>query len=495
MNTRARPGDNDDGPVREVPVRASKHFQDPERSLRGLQSDGAARVIEAASDIALVVDAKGVICDVALGSEELSVEGYQEWLHRPWIDTVTVESRPKIESLLKQAAANSTPRWRQVNHPSVRGEADVPILYSAVPIGKNGRVIVVGRDLRNIAVLQQRLVDAQQAMERDYWRLRHAETRYRLLFDMASEAILIVDANTQKIAEANPAAASLLGESTRRLVGRIFPQGFDADSARNIQAMLGAVRAAGRADGVQARLADGNAAFTVSASMFRQDSSTQILVRLTPLRLSGALAPGAEVRSRVLEVVERSPDGLVITDPDGRIISANRSFLELAQLASEEQARGESLDRWLGRPGVDMSVLTANLKRHGSMRLFATTLRGEFGTAAEVEISGVSVLDVDTPCMGFVIRSIGRRLSGEARNGRELPRSVEQMTELVGRVSLKDLVREATDVIERLCIEAALEVTGDNRASAAEMLGLSRQSLYVKLRRYGLGDHNAPDGD
>ncbi len=31
-------------------------------------------------------------------------------------------------------------------------------------------------------------------------------------------------------------------------------------------------------------------------------------------------------------------------------------------------------------------------------------------------------------------------------------------------------------------------MTGDNRASAAEMLGLSRQSLYVKLRRYGLGD-------
>ena len=43
-------------------------------------------------------------------------------------------------------------------------------------------------------------------------------------------------------------------------------------------------------------------------------------------------------------------------------------------------------------------------------------------------------------------------------------------------------------MIEQLCIEAALELTGDNRASAAEMLGLSRQSLYVKLRRYGLAD-------
>ena len=69
-----------------------------------------------------------------------------------------------------------------------------------------------------------------------------------------------------------------------------------------------------------------------------------------------------------------------------------------------------------------------------------------------------------------------------------LPRSVEQLTELVGRVPLKELVRESTDMIERLCIEAALELTDDNRASAAEMLGLSRQGLYSKLRRHGMGD-------
>jgi DNA-binding NtrC family response regulator len=65
---------------------------------------------------------------------------------------------------------------------------------------------------------------------------------------------------------------------------------------------------------------------------------------------------------------------------------------------------------------------------------------------------------------------------------------VEQLTELVGRVPLKELVRDATDLIEKLCIEAALQLTQDNRASAAEVLGVSRQNLYVKLRRYGFGD-------
>jgi DNA-binding NtrC family response regulator len=70
---------------------------------------------------------------------------------------------------------------------------------------------------------------------------------------------------------------------------------------------------------------------------------------------------------------------------------------------------------------------------------------------------------------------------------------VEQLTELVGRVPLKELVRESTDMIERLCIEAALELTNDNRASAAEVLGLSRQSLYAKLHRHGIADIGGGD--
>jgi hypothetical protein len=47
------------------------------------------------------------------------------------------------------------------------------------------------------------------------------------------------------------------------------------------------------------------------------------------------------------------------------------------------------------------------------------------------------------------------------------------MTELVGRVSMKALVRETTDLIERLCIEAALRHSRppDGR-SALALLGL-----------------------
>ena len=65
---------------------------------------------------------------------------------------------------------------------------------------------------------------------------------------------------------------------------------------------------------------------------------------------------------------------------------------------------------------------------------------------------------------------------------------MEQLRELVGRVSLKEIVRESADLIEKMCIEAALDVSGNNRASAAQLLGLSRQGLYSKLRRFGLSE-------
>ncbi len=476
---RERAGVNTMGPLR--------HFKAPKKTLGDLDAQAAAALVAAASDVALVIDAGGVVRDVALADDEFALDGFEGWIGKPWVETVTVESRGKVQSLLRDAAAEAPPRWRQINAVSIRG-GDVPLLFSALQVGARNRVVAVGRDLRAVAALQQRLLDAQQAMERDYSRLRQAETRYRLLFQMALEAVLIVDAATLKIVEANPVAAEQLGEHPKRPLGHGFIELFDAKSGSAVRGMLERVRAAGRADEVRARVAETKRDFLVSASVFRQETGSLFLVRLAPA--GGEVVPSGvpKTRSRLVEIVDSLPDGFVVTDLEGRVLTANRAFVDMTQYATEEQLRGESLERWLGRPGIDLNVLMANLRQHGSVRLFATTLRGEYGSASEVEISAVAVSEGETPCLGFTIRNVGRRLAADVRTGRELPRSVEQLTELIGRVSLKDLVRETTDVIERLCIEAALELTGDNRASAAELLGLSRQSLYVKLRRYGLGD-------
>ena len=459
-------------------------FRAPKRTLGDLDAESAAKLIAAAADIALIVDGKGIIRDVAFGNKELSAEGFVRWVGEPWIETVTVESRDKIEELLRGAASPKAPtEWRQVNHPSKHG--DIPVRYSAVQIGPNGRLVAVGRDLRTVAALQQRLVDAQQSMEKEYARLRHAETRYRMLFQIASEPVLIVDANTLRLVDANPAATMLLNRNSKRIAGKAYLEIFDSESLKAVQAQLTAIKATGRADEVIARLIENKLECRVSVSLFRQEMSSHILVRLSPV-VAGHVSP--KPTSKVFSVVENLPDGFVVTDLDRRILTANTAFLELVQLANEEQVRGELIDRWVGRPGVDINALVTNIREHGAVRHFATVLRGEYGAYENVEISAVSVPTGENPCFGFTIRNVGRSDIPKARPRNELPRSVEQLTELVGRVPLKELVRETTDVIEKLCIEAALKLTNDNRASAAEILGLSRQSLYSKLRRFGISD-------
>ena len=463
-----------------------KAFRAPHTSLGTLDAQTAAALIAAVADVALIIDSDGIIIDRSFNNEELEaeLEGGKSWIGMPWLDVVTPESHTKVRGLLKDATGGLPGRTRHVNHPSDAGE-DVPVLYSAMRIGKTKQILASGRDLRTISTLQRRLLDAQASMERDYGKLRQVETRYRMLFQMSPDPVLIVDALTQRIVEANPSACRLLNEEPAALINRSFMELFNVEGQLALQALLAGRRTGSKAEEARVRLSDSRRDISVAAAMFRQDGSGFFLVRLSETLASTHEAAAPEPFAGLAQV---AADAMVVTSADSRVLAANRSFLELAELASEDQARGQGLDRWLGRLGVDMDVLMANLRQRGAVRLFTTIMRGEYGASADVELSATAMGDEKTRSYGFIIREVGRRVVSKTAAGIGLPRSVEQLTELIGRVSLKELVRDSTDMIERLCIEAALQVTNDNRASAAEMLGLSRQSLYVKLRRYGLGD-------
>ena len=476
------------------PPQPSARFAAATEHLGALDAETAGALVSAAADVALIVDAKGVVIDVAFADGELAKAAYRDWIGRRWIDTVTSETRPKIEDLLREANARAPTRWRQINHPA--GDApDVPVRYCAMRIGSDRRVVAIGRDLRALSLMQQRLADAQQGMEREYTRIRNAEKRYRLLFQLSAEPVAIVDAVSQRIVEVNPAAAVLFGVEARRIPGSNFVELFDSASRQTIQSFIAAARVAPRVDNVLAELAADKTRVLISGSLYRQETASHLLVLLARAE------PGAfsldERSANLVRIVGALPEAFVVVDHNRRILSANAAFLDLAQIGGESQARGELIDRWIGRPGVDIEVLFANLKTHGAVRHFSSVARGELGSSEDIEIAGVAAPDGGEPCFGLTIRAIGWRAGRERLGGRELPRTVEHFTELVGRVPLKNLVRETTDLIERLCIEAALGMTGDNRASAAEMLGLSRQGFYAKLRRYGLGnlDDEADAGD
>jgi transcriptional regulator PpsR len=455
-----------------------------------LDPASAARLAQAASDIALVLNGDGVVLDVVVRDADLADAMRDNWRGRRWIETVTSESREKVELLLREAREMAEPTWRQVNHLTHTGELDRPVRYCAMKMNGDDRYLALGRDLHAIAELQQRLIDAQETTERDYWRLRQAESRFRLLFQVTSDAVMVVDAENLRITEANPAAEAELGWSSGPGNPRLLSY-FDPDQGKQVQGVLARAQSSGHAETADVALLDSDKRWKLSASALRHGNAAVFILRMT--RIDKAVADTLDPASaRILRLVEDAPDAIVITNEAGRVLSVNRSFTELAELASDTAALGSHLTEWLGRSSVDVNVLLANLKKSGRIRLFSTSLNSAHKVATEVEVSAVTISDAKDTCYGFIIRSTAQRLSdGASANAGNGSRSVEQLTELVGSVPLKELVRESADLIERLSIEAALKLTNDNRAAAAEMLGLSRQSLYVKLRRYGLGDKSS----
>ncbi|MEN7341985.1 MAG: transcriptional regulator PpsR [Pseudomonadota bacterium] len=471
-------------------------FKTTQSALRELSHDSIATLIGATHDITLVMNRDGTIVDVAYGGDRPLANIADDWVGKPWIETVSDDSRNKVERLLEAADGDaSSRRWRQVNHPT-GGQLDIPILYLAIAVGADDLIIAIGKDLRTISDMQQQLLDMQHSIESEYMRLQQAEMRYRVLFQTTGEAIAIVDPANGKIVEANPSAATMLSEKATKLVGRSFHRNFSEANHTEIDEVFATVKATGKEGRLLVKLAQEDRDVWIAAVQLRRDNSRLYMVRL----LSDDSARAGRLQSNhdqlLLDLIGDTPDGVVITDHSGQILAANHAFLELCQVASEFQLQNQPLDQWVGRPGVDVNVLRKNLMQRGQIRQFFTILNVEYGAPIDIELSAVALGDENKPHYGYVIRRVVRAKdsAGLLDDSQTLPESVEKMTELVGRVPLKELIRETTDIIEKMCIEAALKITGDNRASAADILGLSRQSLYVKLRRHGLtGDDSAED--
>jgi len=463
-------------------------FTAPDAVPGPISADVAAALFAAVGDVTFVLAVDGTVLDVAVSQGDLTGHGFADWVGKAWAETMTVESRAKVAEMLTDAKSDTPPRWRQVNHPSSQG--DVPVRYLVMALGDSDRLIAIGRDMRAVAAVQQRLLQTQQSLERDYLRLRQAETRYRLLFDMASEPVLIVDAETRRIREANAAAHHLLDAAESALVGSPVQMIVDPARRDDFIAYLGAAEAADDRAPLALQLADRRGDARISVRLFRQARTPLLIVRIEPV---GGAANDQRFDPTLGEVIERMPDSLVLIDSDLNILTANAAFLELTEMPSIDRIIGAGIGTWLGRPAIDLDLIVDELREHGSVRNVSTIMRGAAGTQEEVELSGVVAPTANGDVYGFTIRNVGRRWPGVQVAPSEVPRSVEQLTELVGRMSLKEIVRESTDLIERLCIEAALNYTSDNRASAAEILGVSRQSLYSKLHRHGLG--NLVSGD
>ncbi len=460
--------------------RPFKTFDTALHAFEGMDAELTANLTLAAADLAIVVDHDDVIVDVAYDDPALSKEPVPSWVGRTWTETVTAESQAKIKTLLEEARSGQLAQSREINH-TRPDPLDLPVRYRAAPLKAKGMVIALGTDLRPLSRQQQQLVDAQIKMEQDYAKMRQAEARFRLVFQLASEAIIVADAGRDSVVDANAAALELLGKALDRLNGQKLASLFNSVHWSSLTDLLGAVRTGSKPSETMMELSTGRQV-RVTVSMVNISGTAQFLVRLRPEQP----AHGAVSDDRITRAVEALPDGFVVTDKSGQILIANNAFADIVGLVNPGDGVGAKLERWLGRSQIDADVMFKNLHEHGALRNFETMLRDEYGSIEEIEVTAVAVSNGDLPCYGFLIRRFGGTLRAHVEELLPDIQSANRLKQLIGRVSLKELVRQSTDMIEKLCIEAALDLTQNNRASAAEMLGVSRQSFYQKLNRYGI---------
>jgi transcriptional regulator PpsR len=425
-------------------------------------------------DITLTLDRHGVIRTVE-SSEALGYEAVGDWAGRAWRETVKPELGSRVSNAVEASRTGESSCFR-VQHVLPSGR-ELPVEYTTVSLGENAGFVAIGRNLQNVSDLQSRLIDAQRGREQDYWKLREIETRYRAVLDATSEAVALVRATTLRVVEANVAAARSLG----LVPGSEFFADISSRDRKSLESTLELARAQGRAPSIALHLPSG-AQWSLRASLITSESDSFYLCQMSRF----GDAPESQPEPVPLEkILQRFPDAFAIVDQEGLLVKANHTFLDFAQIGAEDAVIGQNLKRWLSHPGADSSVMLGLVRRHGSVRMMRSQFEGDLGSLTQVEISAVGDRSPFPQFIGVTLRDVGgRELRSEPSAGPSLAELASGME--LPRNSLEEVVKSSMELIERRCIEEALTECRGNRTSAARYLGLSRQTLHVKLNKYKL---------
>jgi transcriptional regulator PpsR len=454
-------------------------------------SDLLSSVAATLSDIVLVIEVSGRITSASSNPNHRSFGELPRWSGQDLAQTCEADSLPKLRERLDALASRgrrgerAAQTWCEVTHRLEDGTR-VPVRYSLHWLNDGDKVLMLGRDQRPMIEVQQQLVSAQIALERDFEAQREIDTRYRLLMDVTQDAILLVATGTRRVVDLNHNAAALLGAARGDLVGSDLLSEFEGPRQSELMDTLATTAGTDIAAPVEVQARRSQKRLLIHPKVFRAAGERLVLCRLDE---AGSGQPGANtpdpLAANLRQLFYRGVDGIVFTDKDGTILAASESFLNLTDTSTLSAMRGRSLGDYLARGTVDMKVLLDNARRAGHLRMYSTKVTTDFDGQVAVDISATWLNDRTNPVMALVVRDASR--SEALRSTMTTTDSnMRNVLDLVGSSSLKDIVAETTNVVEKICIETAVELTRNNRVAAAEMLGLSRQSLYVKLRKYGL---------
>ena len=448
------------------------------------QIKGVRNLIERSSDIVVLIDAAGLVSAVSVNPDCRSLGSLDHWIGQPFAQFLTLDSRSKFAKRLEKFRADPAKPVRpiELNHLD-HAAWEFPIKYTIHPSDDHS-VLLMGRDMEPLAEIQKRLVNEQMARERDQQRLRREETFYRVALEAAEAALVLVEPDQGRIRDLNSAAALLLGSKADSLSGNVFAQVFEGRRRGEFIEALHLQASAEETKPLEVTARRNDRVLHVTPEYFRAAGELFMLCRLQPV--DGADLARPQIAHTLAALFTSTSDAIVLTDTKGVIRDANDAFLIMADAAQLRDVKDEPLSEFLVRGSIDLRLILETASTKERLRSYNAQFKSIVGTRANIDISAAALHPgAGEAGFGMIIREIAVSdlPEPEAVVSEDAMRNV---MDLVGTASLKELVSATSDVVEKMCMETAIQLTGNNRMAAAEMLGLSRQSFYVKLRKHGL---------
>ena len=456
-----------------------------ERLMPNLDQAATADLISRLCDFAFVISSDGEIIQTVTSPFLAPRLDLNSWKGLQFQDTLTKESVPKFEARIAQfKEGQKEVRPVELNHRPTDQQTELPVRYTYHCAAEDGSTLLLGSDLRPVAEMQQQLVEAQIALENDYDARREHEIRLKVLMESSDVATVFIALDTGVISSCNSAAEVLLGRSRKELMDVSFATEFEDEGVTSLIDRIVTAASDVSITAVLAKSARGGRSYRLIPTLFRGATSQMLLCKMEPE--DSSLETVDQLATHLVSFFHKGVDPIVFVNMSGQILSANEAFVSVANVTHAQTLSGRSMSEFFSRGSVDLNVILESARRNGKMRLYSTKILNEHGDERPVEISTTQVRTEREPICVLVMRNARRVEAISTPTNQMSEAEVNSVVELIGNQSLKDVVARSTDVVEKMCIETAIGMTSNNRVAAAEMLGLSRQSLYVKLRKYNL---------
>ena len=367
---------------------------------------------------------------------------------------------------------------------------EIPVLFSrSLMSGSDGSIqglVCVATDISDLKIAQAAL--------------KTSEANYRLLFDAEPDAIIITDAETKRIVEANPAAMRLYRYSQNEICN-LQALSLSAEpeiSAKHIQKVLNSGNRGEILNSEQRlhRKKDGTEfPVEIATSFYHREGRKMICAIIRDISRRKQIEDELAAEKERLTVTLRSiGDGVISTDLEGRITSVNK-VAETLTGWQEEEAIGLPLSKVFHivnefdrKPSED--PVRKVLESGGIVGLANHTLLiNKDGKEYVIADSGAPIMDSQSNIIGAVL--VFRDITEKRKMEQELinVKKLESLGVLAGGIA-HDFNNYLTAIIGNLSLAKTETTPGDrinNRLDEMETASLQAKNLTQQLLTFARG--------